>query len=113
MSDRRRSEEERLGAAGWEPWHPHDWRSVRAFWRDPGDGLWHAQKDAIALLEGRDPHERPPEDESRENERRELEAAGWEPKGRGPKTLWRDPSSGFWYAHREAVIRLRNCDQAT
>jgi hypothetical protein len=58
VSDRRRSEEERLGAAGWEPWHPHDWRSVRAFWRDPGDGLWHAQKDALASPRGREPGER-------------------------------------------------------
>jgi hypothetical protein len=113
VSDRHRSEEERLGAAGWEPWRPHDWRSVRAFWLDPWGGLWHAQADAIELLEGRDPHERPPEEKKQEHERHELEAAGWVPKGRGPKTLWRNPSSGLWYAHREAVIRLRNRDQAT
>jgi hypothetical protein len=114
VSDRHRSEEERLGAAGWEPWSPHDWRSVQTFWRNPGDGLWHAQEDAIALLKGRDPHKPPTEDEKlekkREHERRELEVAGWEPKGEGPKTLWRDPSSGHWYAHREAVIRLRKED---
>jgi hypothetical protein len=82
--------------------------------RNPGDGLWHAQEDAIALLKGRDPHKPPTEDEKlekkREHERRELEVAGWEPKGEGPKTLWRDPSSGHWYAHREAVIRLRKED---
>jgi hypothetical protein len=114
VSDRHRSEVERLGAAGWEAWRPHDWRSVRAYWRDPGDGLWHAQADAIGLLEGRDPHEHRPKVEkrakARENERRELEAGGWEPKGRGPKTLWRDPSNCHWYAHHEAMIRLRKED---
>ena len=26
-----------------------------------------------------------------EAERRELEAAGWEPRGRGAKTIWRSP----------------------
>jgi hypothetical protein len=41
-----------------------------------------------------------------EAERRELEAAGWEPKGRGPKTLWRSPSDGRWYAHYQAVTML-------
>jgi hypothetical protein len=114
VSDRNRSEEERLEAAGWERWRPSGHYNDGVFWRNPGDGLWHAQEDAIDLLEGRDPHEPPPEDEKREkkreNERRALEAAGWEPKGRGPKMLWRDPSSGLWYAHREAVIRLRKED---
>ena len=38
-----------------------------------------------------------------EAERRELEAAGWEPKGRGAKTLWRHPAGGRWYAHYHAV----------
>ena len=80
------------------------------FWRSPREGLWHAQEEAIALLEGRVPHEPPTEDERWENERRELEAAGWEPKGRGPKTVWRNPSSGHWYAHRQAVIMLRKED---
>jgi hypothetical protein len=41
-----------------------------------------------------------------EAERRELEAAGWEAKGRGPKTLWRNPSDGHWYAHYQAVRML-------
>ena len=41
-----------------------------------------------------------------EAERRELEAAGWEPKGLGPKTLWRSPSDGRWYAHYQAVTML-------
>ena len=39
-------------------------------------------------------------------ERRELEAAGWEPKGRGPKTIWRNPVDGRWYAHYQAVDKL-------
>jgi hypothetical protein len=41
-----------------------------------------------------------------EAERRELEAAGWEPKGRGPKTIWRNPADGRWYAHYQAVDKL-------
>jgi hypothetical protein len=36
-------------------------------------------------------------------ERRELEAAGWEPKGRGAKTIWRSPAGGRWYAHYQAL----------
>jgi hypothetical protein len=32
----------------------------------------------------------------REAERRELKVAGWEPKGRGPKTIWRSPAGGRW-----------------
>jgi hypothetical protein len=36
-------------------------------------------------------------------ERRELEAAGWEPKGRGAKTIWQSPADGRWYAHYRAV----------
>ncbi|MBA2712515.1 MAG: hypothetical protein H0U55_03045 [Rubrobacteraceae bacterium] len=36
-------------------------------------------------------------------ERRELESAGWEPKGEGPKTIWRSPDDGRWYAHYQAV----------
>jgi hypothetical protein len=39
-------------------------------------------------------------------ERRELKAAGWEAKGRGPKTLWRSPGDGRWYAHYQAVVML-------
>jgi hypothetical protein len=42
-----------------------------------------------------------------EEERRELEAAGWEPRGRGPKTLWRNPADGRWYAQYRAIIMLR------
>jgi len=45
--------------------------------------------------------------ERRETERRELEAAGWEPKGRGFKAVWRAPSGGRWYVHYQAVIALR------
>jgi hypothetical protein len=45
--------------------------------------------------------------ESREEERRKLEAAGWEPRGRGPKTLWRNPADGRWYAQYRAIIILR------
>ena len=45
--------------------------------------------------------------ERRETERRELEAAGWEPKGRGAKALWRSPTDGHWYAHYHAVAAQR------
>jgi hypothetical protein len=38
-----------------------------------------------------------------ETERRELEAAGWEPRGKGAKTIWRSPVDGRWYAHYQAV----------
>ena len=41
-----------------------------------------------------------------EAERRELEAAGWEAKGRGAKTIWRNPAEGRWYAHYQAVDKL-------
>jgi len=41
------------------------------------------------------------------NERRELEAAGWEPKGRGAKTLWRSPANGRWYIHYKALEMQR------
>jgi hypothetical protein len=50
---------------------------------------------------------RPRGDERWQGEVRELKEAGWEPRGRGSKTIWRDPSSGKWYAHRQAVIILR------
>jgi hypothetical protein len=40
-------------------------------------------------------------------ERRELEAAGWEPKGRGAKTIWKSPADGRWYAHHQAVEMKR------
>jgi hypothetical protein len=42
-----------------------------------------------------------------EEERRRLEAAGWEPRGRGPKTLWRNPADGRWYAQYRAITILR------
>jgi hypothetical protein len=42
-----------------------------------------------------------------EAERRELEAAGWEPKGRGAKTVWRGPAGGRWYAHYQALEMQR------
>ena len=45
-----------------------------------------------------------------EAERRELEAAGWEPKGRGAKTLWRGPAGGRWYAHYQAVEMHRSSE---
>jgi hypothetical protein len=47
------------------------------------------------------------EDEKWQGEARQLKEAGWKPRGRGPKTLWRSPSNGHWYAHHEAVIMLR------
>ena len=107
MSVRERTEE-RLEAAGWERWRPDTHSSV-VFWRSPEDGLWHAQKDAVALLEGRpaSPGGEGSEGEKWYEEARKLEEAGWEPRGRGPKTLWRSPSRGQWYAHRQAVILLR------
>lgn len=42
-----------------------------------------------------------------EAERRELEAAGWEPRGKGLKTIWRSPADGRWYAHYQAVAEQR------
>jgi hypothetical protein len=48
----------------------------------------------------------PREDETWQEEARELKEAGWESRGRGPKTLWRNPSSGLWYVHSQAVIIL-------
>lgn len=45
-------------------------------------------------------------------ERRELEVAGWEPKGRGAKTLWRSPADGRWYAHHQAVVMQRKGERA-
>ena len=45
-------------------------------------------------------------------ERRELEAAGWEPKGRGAKTLWRSPTDGRWYADYQAVEMQREGERA-
>ena len=45
-------------------------------------------------------------EKTEEAERRELEAAGWEAKGRGPKTIWRSPGDGHWYAHYQAVVML-------
>ena len=40
-------------------------------------------------------------------ERRELEEAGWKPRGRGSKAIWRNPSDGCWYAHYQAVEMLQ------
>jgi hypothetical protein len=97
--------EESLEAAGWERWSPDNHSSV-VFWRNPKDGLWHAQSEAIELLEGRPASPGGGDNAKWQGEARELEEAGWEPRGRGPKTLWRDPSSGKWYAHRQAMIRL-------
>jgi hypothetical protein len=45
-------------------------------------------------------------------ERRELEAAGWEPKGRGAKTIWKSPADGRWYAHHQAVEMQRKGERA-
>jgi hypothetical protein len=96
--------EESLEAAGWERWEPQEQHVV--FWRNPKDGLWHAQNEAIELLEGRPASPGGGDDAKWQGEARELKEAGWEPRGRGPKTLWRDPSSGKWYAHRQAMIGL-------
>jgi hypothetical protein len=102
------TEEERLEAAGWERWQPAGHHVGVVFWRNPEGALWHAQEEAIALLEGRPAGGG--EDERWQEEVRELEGAGWERSGRGPKTLWRNPSSGHWYVHRQAVIMLRRED---
>jgi hypothetical protein len=40
-------------------------------------------------------------------ERRELEAAGWEPKGRGAKTIWKCPTDDRWYADYQAAEMQR------
>jgi hypothetical protein len=45
-------------------------------------------------------------------ERRELEAAGWEPKGRGAKTIWRSPTDGRWYADYQAAAMQRKGESA-
>jgi hypothetical protein len=45
-------------------------------------------------------------------ERRELEDAGWEPKGRGAKTIWKSPADGRWYAHHQAVVMQRKGERA-
>jgi hypothetical protein len=45
-----------------------------------------------------------------EAERRELEAAGWKPKGRGAKTLWRNSADGRWYAHYQALEMHRKAE---
>jgi hypothetical protein len=42
-----------------------------------------------------------------ETERRELEATGWEPRGKGAKTIWKSPADGRWYAHYQAVAVQR------
>jgi hypothetical protein len=42
-----------------------------------------------------------------EAERRELKAAGWEPRGKEAKTIWRSPADGSWYAHYHAVAAQR------
>jgi len=46
------------------------------------------------------------------DERRELEAAGWEPKGRGAKTIWKSPTDGRWYVHHQAVEMQRERERA-
>jgi hypothetical protein len=45
-------------------------------------------------------------------ERRELEAAGWESKGRGAKTIWKNPADGRWYADYQAVEMQRKEERA-
>ena len=42
-----------------------------------------------------------------EKDRAELEAAGWEPRGEGPKAIWRRPEDGRWYAQYQALAMLR------
>jgi hypothetical protein len=40
-------------------------------------------------------------------ERPELEVAGWEPKGRGGKAIWKSPADGRWYADYQAAEMQR------
>ena len=47
----------------------------------------------------------------REAERQELEGAGWEPKGRGAKTIWRSPAGGRWYAHYQALEAIHGAKE--
>jgi hypothetical protein len=88
VSGRERTEE-RLEAAGWERWRPQDLRVV--FWRNPKDGLWHAQGEAIALLEGRPVGHG--DAVTSQEEARALEEAGWEPRG-GPRRCGATPRVG-------------------
>jgi hypothetical protein len=46
-----------------------------------------------------------------EAERRELEAAGWEARGWGPKTIWRSPAGGRWYAHYQALKAMHDAKE--
>lgn len=41
------------------------------------------------------------------DEAQKLEAAGWERRGDGPKGIWRSPEDGRWYAHYQALDKLR------
>jgi streptogramin lyase len=40
-------------------------------------------------------------------ERQDLKVAGWEPKGRGAETIWKNPADGRWYADYQAVEMQR------
>ena len=62
--------------------------------------------DGLATIEG-SMTEREDSIERGKAERRELEAAGWEPKGRGAKTIWKSPDDGRWYAHYQAVEMMK------
>jgi hypothetical protein len=55
-----------------------------------------------SMMDPRDVRDDEPE-RTEEAERRELEAAGWDPRGKGAKTIWRSPADGGWYAHYQAV----------
>ncbi len=41
------------------------------------------------------------------DETRKLEAAGWEQRGEGPRAILRNPKDGRWYAHYQALDKLR------
>jgi hypothetical protein len=49
--------------------------------------------------------------DERDAERQELEAAGWEPKGRGAKTIWKSPAGGRWYAHYQALEEMHSAKE--
>ncbi len=61
------------------------------------------------LVEGRDENVLEAEDvvnDPKTAERRRLLAAGWEPKEKGGKSVWRNPKNGFWYPQRVAMALL-------
>jgi hypothetical protein len=48
MSQEKNDENRELEAAGWEP----EYREGETLWRNPNDGNWYEEKQAIDILEG-------------------------------------------------------------